>query len=281
MENKKSFILYCDIIHLVEKLPSEKAGDLFKHILRYVNDQNPETDDVLVQIAFEPIKQAMKRDLIKWEGKKDERSKSGGIGNLRRWHTDLYDRYVKGELELEEALNIAKHRKTSLSDNSNRKISLSDDLRQNLSQNIANIAVSDSVSVSVSVIDNNIMSTEAADTPSPNSEITAPDLKKQDVKIKSLEAVNEVLEIFNAVTGKKCIVNKSRIGKINKLLRAGYTQDDFRAVVEMKNREWANDEKMAQYLTPDTIFGEEKFTKYVELAKMPAAKAVAGRKMVY
>lgn len=125
------------------------------------------------------------------------------------------------------------------------------------------------------------MSNETFDTAAPDSKITASDSKKPELKIHVLGDVNEVLEIFNAVTGKKCIVNKSRIGKISKLLKAGYTKSDFRAVVEMKYRDWANDEKMAQYLTPDTLFGEEKFTKYVEAAKMPIVKPAVERRMVY
>ena len=64
-ENKKSFILYCDIIHTIEKLDDVDAGKLFKHVLRYVNDMNPETDHLITQIAFEPIKQQLKRDLKK------------------------------------------------------------------------------------------------------------------------------------------------------------------------------------------------------------------------
>ena len=40
-ENKKSFILYADLIHTLRKMPSEKRGDLFMHILEYVNDENP------------------------------------------------------------------------------------------------------------------------------------------------------------------------------------------------------------------------------------------------
>lgn len=66
-KDKKSFLLYADLINVVEKLPSDKAGELFKHVLRYVNDLNPITDDILVEIAFEPIKQALKRDLAKYE----------------------------------------------------------------------------------------------------------------------------------------------------------------------------------------------------------------------
>ena len=65
-ENKKSFILYCDIIHTIEKLDDVDAGKLFKHVLRYVNDMNPETDHLITEIAFEPIKQQLKRDLVKY-----------------------------------------------------------------------------------------------------------------------------------------------------------------------------------------------------------------------
>jgi hypothetical protein len=66
-KEKKSFLLYCDIIHTVEQLTDEQAGNLFKHILRYVNDQDPQSDSVITKIAFEPIRQALKRDLEKYE----------------------------------------------------------------------------------------------------------------------------------------------------------------------------------------------------------------------
>lgn len=76
-ENKKSFILYADLIHTVSKMPNEKAGDLFKHILEYVNDMNPKTDDLIIQLTFEPIKQQLKRDLIKYQGKQKQWSEAG------------------------------------------------------------------------------------------------------------------------------------------------------------------------------------------------------------
>ena len=80
-ENKKSVLLYCDIINTVEKLDDNTAGELFKHYLRYVNDLDPETENLLVEIAFEPIKQNLKRDLKKWEEraqKSRENGKKGG-----------------------------------------------------------------------------------------------------------------------------------------------------------------------------------------------------------
>jgi hypothetical protein len=82
-ENKKGFILYCDLIHTVEQLPNEKAGELFKHILRYVNDLNPQTDDLVTKITFEPIRQQLKRDLTKWTEKSIKRSEAGRLGGLK------------------------------------------------------------------------------------------------------------------------------------------------------------------------------------------------------
>jgi len=78
-ENKKCVILYCDIIHTVEELSDDEAGKLFKHYLRYVNDKDPIPPDKLTQVVFEPIKQALKRDLKKWEEVVEKRRKAGNI----------------------------------------------------------------------------------------------------------------------------------------------------------------------------------------------------------
>ena len=82
-ENKKSFILYSDLLHTIDLMPDENAGKLFKHILKYVNDLNPEADDLITKLSFEPIKQQLKRDLCKWEDKSINRSESGRLGGLK------------------------------------------------------------------------------------------------------------------------------------------------------------------------------------------------------
>lgn len=61
--DKKSFVLYSDIIHTIKHLTDEQKGRLFIHILEYVNDENPITEDVITNLSFEPIKQQLKRDL--------------------------------------------------------------------------------------------------------------------------------------------------------------------------------------------------------------------------
>lgn len=76
-EDKKSFLLYSDLNHTLNKLTDSDAGVLFKTILSYVNDENPIIDNLVIDIAFEPIKQQLKRDLRHWENIKVKRSSAG------------------------------------------------------------------------------------------------------------------------------------------------------------------------------------------------------------
>lgn len=76
-ENKKGFVLYADQRTIIDMLPNEKAGELFKHIFAYVNDENPISEDALINLAFEPIKLQLKRDLKKWESIRVSRSEAG------------------------------------------------------------------------------------------------------------------------------------------------------------------------------------------------------------
>jgi hypothetical protein len=78
--NKKSFILYADQKGVFDQLPDELAGKLIKHILAYVNDENPISDNLIINIAFEPIKQSLKRDLRRWEDYIEKQSLNGKKG---------------------------------------------------------------------------------------------------------------------------------------------------------------------------------------------------------
>lgn len=89
-ENKKGFVLYADIYKMVKKLPVDKVGELFLLILSYVNDENPSTDDLLLEIAFEPIKNQLKRDLEKWESIREKRSIAGKASAIKRQHMSTH-----------------------------------------------------------------------------------------------------------------------------------------------------------------------------------------------
>ena len=90
-KDKKGFILYADQKALFEQLPNDKAGELIKFIFDYVNDENPVTEDLIINLAFTPIKQQLKRDLIKFEETKEKRSEAGKAGANKRWQNIAND----------------------------------------------------------------------------------------------------------------------------------------------------------------------------------------------
>lgn len=84
MEGKKSFVLYTDQREVFDELSDEDAGRLIKHIFSYVNDENPSTDDLLLKVAFLPIKTQLKRDLKMWDEKKQQRAEAGRKGGIAK-----------------------------------------------------------------------------------------------------------------------------------------------------------------------------------------------------
>lgn len=122
-ENKKSFILYADMISIIEKLPDDKAGQLIKIIFQYVNDKRPVVEDILLQVAFEPIKLQLKRDLRKFEAEKQKRQKAGKIGGIN-----------SGKSRKKEAvLHFASKNEANEADNVNENVTVNvnDTVREN------------------------------------------------------------------------------------------------------------------------------------------------------
>lgn len=85
--DKKGFLLYAEQIGAIKKLVlkdreqgTNDAGELFLHILEYVNDTNPEPINFLVDMAFEPIKMRLKNDLKKYETYLEKQSENGKKG---------------------------------------------------------------------------------------------------------------------------------------------------------------------------------------------------------
>lgn len=124
-KDKKSFILYLDQQDLFNKLPDEIAGKLIKHIFSYVNCEDPETNDLLLDVAFSPIKQSLKRDLNKWQ-------------------TQLKQRSDAGKKSAEKRANDKQRKATTVESRSTK------------STDSVNVSVSDSVSVSVREVINHL-----------------------------------------------------------------------------------------------------------------------------
>jgi uncharacterized protein YdaU (DUF1376 family) len=76
-QDKKSFVLYADLINNIDHLTNEEKGILFNHLLEYVNDMNPILENRVVLSAWKFIQSQLKRDLVKFEEVKGKRSDAG------------------------------------------------------------------------------------------------------------------------------------------------------------------------------------------------------------
>ena len=129
-KDKKGFILYADQKAIFDQLPNEKAGELIKFILSYVNDENPETDDLIIKLAFTPIQQQLKRDLVKYEETKEKRSEAGKAGANKRWQNIT-----------ENSKRINDIAKIAVNDNVNVKDKVIDSIEERKSKFYASLSI--------------------------------------------------------------------------------------------------------------------------------------------
>ena len=144
-KDKKAILIYSNWEQTFENLSDEEAGKLIKHLFRYVNDKNPVAPDRITELIFEPIKAVLKSDLEKYEKVKNEKSIQGRLGNLKRWNNDLFLKVENQSITLEQAEEIARQ----------RKLSVSDEIIANATKISLNIAVNDNVN------DNDILLSES------------------------------------------------------------------------------------------------------------------------
>lgn len=175
-ENKKSVLVYVDWISTFEELEDIEAGKLIKHFFRYINDRHPEAPDRLTKLMFEPIKQSLKRDLVKYEEIRNKNKENA----LLRWN--------KNNATASERIQTNSNHADSVSDN----------------DSVIDI---DSVKEKEKEI-NEIYSLYPSNCPVKNSS-TGKSLKNKD-KIKSLltsKSKDEIISIITRYT-KECKENK-------------------------------------------------------------------------
>jgi hypothetical protein len=107
---KKSFIAYADWRDIFYELPNEDAGVLIKHIFAYVNDENPQSDSLLIRAVFANIKSTLKRDLNKWDNQYNQRVKAGKRSAEIRKHnaTSVNERSISStvSVSVSDSVNV-------------------------------------------------------------------------------------------------------------------------------------------------------------------------------
>ena len=83
----------------------------------------------------------------------------------------------------------------------------------------------------------------------------------------------EILNYLNLKTGKSfSYKNQNNLKNISARLKEGYTALQLKLVIDKKTAEWLNDDKMNQYLNPETLFRPKKFEIYLN-SKPPGPPA--------
>ena len=218
---KDNILINLDDYQAVRNFSNEDTGKLFHTICRYsLGEEIGDLEDK-IQVAFNFFKNRLDKNRKNWEKTRNERIKSGRLGGLAK----------------QANANFAKQNK----------------------QNLANLPVnvSDSVSVSVNDIKNSVNNIKNKASPS--------------------DAVITILEDLNKRTKSK--KGFSPLAQCNQnLIKArmseGFTVENFITVNEKKVKQWLHDPEMSKYLRPATLYGN-KFDGYLNevVCDLPATNS--------
>jgi uncharacterized phage protein (TIGR02220 family) len=102
---------------------------------------------------------------------------------------------------------------------------------------------------------NNIMSSKKLDTAVENE-------KKKNNELD--EIAIKILNYFIEVSGRKFRPVEGNLKFIRARLKEGYTEDDFKKVIDFKVSEWGKNPKMHRYIRCKTLFNSENFDGYLQ-----------------
>ena len=92
---------------------------------------------------------------------------------------------------------------------------------------------------------------------------------------KEPDPIEEVVDHLNSRAGTHYRATTASTRRLIKArLKEGFTIDDIKLVIDKKCADWGRNPKMAEYLRPDTLFGN-KFEGYLNARQMPQARANA------
>ena len=190
MQNKDSFVLYTKYIEIFKELSDEEAGKLIKVILEYVNDLEPQPEG-LTKIAFIPIKQQLKEDLVKWKEEKEKRSEAGKKG--------MESRYNNVTKELTNDNNVSKcYNKTN--NVKNDLTNLTDNVNVYVYDNVLNNNNNNKIITNNTITNNIIISTEL-----PLIDNTLYQISEE--KVNEWQQVYQAIDVKNELEKMKCWLN--------------------------------------------------------------------------
>lgn len=231
---KKSFVMHEDWAKYILNLPAEMAGELSQMIMSYalygeVNEEigynNPALDAM-----FTMIRQTMDEDAQKYQETCEQRRKNAQA----RWNgiDDIDDIDDIDEMQndasaydcIEDNANVC----NSIEDDANESESMQQ--RYDYHNHIHN--------------HNHISSSKK--------------------KIEATEIDKRILDYFNSKCNTSYRYKNQEILKlIHGRLDDGFSEDDFKKVIDIKYEDWFDNPKMAKHLKPSTLFRPSHFEEYL------------------
>jgi uncharacterized phage protein (TIGR02220 family) len=88
--------------------------------------------------------------------------------------------------------------------------------------------------------------------------------------------IKTIVDYLNAKTQSNFKAKTEETRKsIRARLKEGYTVEDFKRVIDSKSSDWADSERMREYLRPSTLFRPANFEAYLNEANRPKVKKKA------
>lgn len=103
MEKVSSFILHLDSLDILEDMDDKMAGKFIKAIYHYQSTRSLPRLDLSIKLAIKPFLQQFERDHKKY----NDSVKMGKIGNLKKYHIEIYNKLKAGHIDLEQAERLA------------------------------------------------------------------------------------------------------------------------------------------------------------------------------
>jgi len=99
------------------------------------------------------------------------------------------------------------------------------------------------------------------------------DKEKEEEKDKEKDIIKNIVQYLNSKLQTTFKYNsKKTVECINACLNEKFTYEDFVSVIDYKCKEWLNNEKMKEYLRPETLFSN-KFEGYLQASKLVSNNA--------
>ena len=140
-EEKKSFIIYTDIIENILDLSDAEAGILFKGLLKYSDTGIEQTfEDRLVKHNYMTIRRQMNRDFEKWKGIKEARSRAGKLGGAKKGNQNA----KKDKTLQDDNTSVIKNKQNKQSQAKQTKqavnVNVNDNVNVNVNDNVIQLA---------------------------------------------------------------------------------------------------------------------------------------------